>query len=78
MVLPRDTVVLSAVTSEVVGTISVSGLISRISILLVAPWCAWLYWVTSKTFPEYKSPFWVESPFTATLVATVLVVFSEP
>ena len=76
--MPRETTVLSAFIAEVVGTISVSGLMPFISTLFVAPWCAWLYWVTSNTLPAYKSPFCVESPFTATFVASVLVLLSVP
>ena len=77
-VLASETVVLSAVNAFVEGTIVVSGLTFTISTLLVAPWWAWLYCVTSNTLPANKSPFCVESPFTATLVATVLVVLLAP
>ena len=55
VVFPTDTVVPSAVKSDVVATRVVSGLIFLISTLFVAPWWAWLYWVTSNTPPVNKS-----------------------
>ena len=69
---------LSAVNVEVDGTISVSGLTFSISTLLFAPWCAWLYCVTSNTLPANKSPLTTESPLTATLDITALVSLPAP
>ena len=61
-----DTTVPSAVNSEVVWTIVVSGSTSIISTLFVAPWWAWFGCVTSKTLPVNKSLVTIESPFTVT------------
>ena len=72
-----DTTVPSAVNSEVVWTIVVSGSTSIISTLFVAPWWAWLGCVTSKTLPVNKSPVTIESPSTPTDVR-VLVTLSTP
>ena len=77
-VLPIETEVLSAVIASVIGTNNVSGLTSLISTLLFAPWCAWLICNTSRTLPENNSPFWTESPLTATLDITALVSLLVP
>ena len=55
VVLATDTTVPSDVNSDDVDTRVVSGLTFLISTLFVAPWCAWLYCVTSNTLPVNKS-----------------------
>ena len=78
VVSETETVVPSAVISDVVAINSVSGSTSSIFTWLVAPWWAWLYCTTSNTFPVWRSPFTVESPFTLTLATTVLLLLLLP